>query len=171
MNILFDTNVILDVLLERGDFLQDSVTLVNYVELAEINGFLSASSIATIYYIAQKALSRKKAEKEIELLTEIFGIAPVNKNVIVDALKLGFKDFEDAIIHESARCVNADGIVTRNVKDFKKAKIKVYTPAGLLNSLKMKGLIDQDNQKDQIDQDDQYDQGDQPDQISSAEKD
>ncbi len=158
MNILFDTNVILDVLLERGDFLQDSVALVNHVELAEINGFISASSIATIYYIAQKAFNRKKAEKEIELLTEIFGIAPVNKTVIVDALKLGFKDFEDAIIHESAKCINADAIVTRNVKDFKKAKIKVFSPIELLNSLRMQGLIDQDDQSEQSDQDDQSDQ-------------
>lgn len=137
MNILFDTNVILDVLLERGDFVRESAALVNCVELAEINGFLSANSIATIYYIAQKAFSRQKAVKEIELLTEIFDIAPVNKTVIVDALKLGFKDFEDAIIHESARCINADGIVTRNIKDFKKAKITVYSPAELLHSLKM----------------------------------
>lgn len=161
MNILFDTNVILDVLLERGEFLQDSVALVNKVELTEINGFLSASSIATIYYIAQKTFNRKKAEKEIELLTEIFGIAPVNKTVIVDALKLSFKDFEDAIIHESAKFVNADCIVTRNVKDFKKAKINVYSPIDLLNSLKMKGLIDPDDQEGQSDQDDQSEQSDQ----------
>lgn len=158
MNILFDTNIILDVLLERGDFLQESVALVNHVELAEINGFLSASSIATIYYIAQKTFNRKKAETEIELLTEIFDIAPVNKTVIVDALKLGFKDFEDAIIHESAKCINADCIVTRNVKDFKKAKISVYSPIDLLNSLKMKGLIDQDDQSEQSDQDGKSDQ-------------
>lgn len=162
MNILFDTNVILDVLLERGDFLQESVALVNHVESVEINGFLSASSIATIYYIAQKTFSRKKAVKEIELLTEIFGIAPVNKTVIVDALKLGFKDFEDAIIHESAKCINADAIVTRNVKDFKKATINVYSPAQLLNSLRMKGLIDKEGQEDQGDKDHQDDNDDRP---------
>ncbi|MGD2089684.1 MAG: PIN domain-containing protein [Candidatus Aminicenantes bacterium] len=155
MNILFDTNVILDVLLERGDFLQESVALFNHVELAEINGFISASSIATIYYIAQKAFNRKKAEEEIELLTEIFGIAPVDKTVIVDALKLGFKDFEDAIIHESAGCINADAIVTRNVRDFKKAKIKVHSPNDLLNSLRIQALIDQDEKSDQDDQSDQ----------------
>jgi predicted nucleic acid-binding protein len=68
LNILFDTNVILDVLLERGDFLQESVALVNHVELAEINGFISASSIATIYYIAQKAFKWIKTFK-----TWIFG--------------------------------------------------------------------------------------------------
>ena len=155
MNILFDTNVILDVLLERGDFLQESVALVNYVELADINGFISASSIATIYYISQKAFNRKKAEKEIELLTEIFGIAPVDKTVIVDALKLEFQDFEDAIIYESANCIDADAIVTRNVKDFRKAKIKVHSPIELLNSLIMQGLIDQDDQSNSDNQSDQ----------------
>jgi predicted nucleic acid-binding protein len=139
LNILFDTNVILDVLLERGDFFQESLALVNHVELSEINGFLSACSIATIYYIARRAFSRKKAEKEIELLTEIFNIAPVNQTVIINASKLGFKDFEDAIIHESARYINADGILTRNAKDFKKAKITVYSPLELLNFLKLPG--------------------------------
>ncbi len=88
-----------------SDFFQQSAALVNCAELAEINGFLSTNSIATIYYITQKAFDRKKAVKEIELLTEIFEIAPVNKAVIVDALKLNFKDFEDAIIHEAARCI------------------------------------------------------------------
>jgi predicted nucleic acid-binding protein len=72
LNILFDTNVILDVLLERGDFLQESVALVNHVESVEINGFLSASSIATIYYIAQKAFSRKKAEKNGDSQEKLF---------------------------------------------------------------------------------------------------
>jgi predicted nucleic acid-binding protein len=151
LNILFDTNVILDVLLERGEFFQESLALVNHVESSKINGFLSASSIATIYYITQKAFSRKKAEKEIELLTEIFSIAPVNQTVIIDALKQGFKDFEDAIIHESAKYINADGILTRNVKDFKKANINVYSPVELLNSLKLMGLIDRDDQEDQGD--------------------
>jgi hypothetical protein len=49
-------------------------------------------------------------------------------------------------------------IVTRNVKDFKKAKINVFSPNELLNSLRMKGLIDQDDQSEQSDQDDQSDQ-------------
>lgn len=75
--------------------------------------------------------------------------------MIVDALKLGFQDFEDAIIHESAKCINADAIVTRNVKDFKKAKIKVQSPIELLNSLRMLGLIDQDDQNNSDNQSDQ----------------
>lgn len=135
MNILFDTNIILDVLLERGDFFEDAATLVNRVELAEINGFLSANSIATIYYIIKKAFDNQKAVKQIELLSEIFDIAPVNKTVIINALKLEFKDFEDAIIHESARAVNADIIVTRNLKDYTKAEITINSPTDLLKAL------------------------------------
>ena len=61
----------------------------------------------------------------------------------------------DVLIHESARYINADAIVTRNVKDFKKAKIKVHSPNDLLNSLRIQGLIDQDEKNDQDDQSDQ----------------
>jgi len=52
----------------------------------------------------------------------------VNRITLTDSLTCGFNDFEDAIIYNSALQVNADGIVTRNVKDFKAAKINVYQP-------------------------------------------
>lgn len=84
-----------------------------------------------------KRVQQEKAVEEVELLTKIFKIAPVNKTVITKALKLGFKDFEDAIIHESARVENVDGIVTRNIKDFKEASIRVYSPRELLDTLKL----------------------------------
>jgi hypothetical protein len=64
----------------------------------------------------------------LELLLEIFDVAPVNRATLIDALKLGVADFEDAVVHQAAVGVKADGIVTRDPKGFKNARIAVYTP-------------------------------------------
>ena len=44
-------------------------------------------------------------------------------------------DFEDAVMSESARRINADCIITRNTKDFLKSKVPAVTPAEFLIKL------------------------------------
>ena len=135
MNILFDTNIILDVLQKRAAFVDDAVKLFNAVESSVINGFICANSISTIAYLLQRHQDRKFAVYNIELLLEMFEVAPVNRITIQDSVAINFTDFEDAIIYNSALQVNANGIVTRNPKDFKQAKISIYQPAELLVAL------------------------------------
>jgi len=135
MNILFDTNVILDVLLKRELFVNNAVKLFNAAEESIINGFICANSVSTVAYLLQRHKDKKFAAKNIELLLELFDVSPVNRITIKDALLSDFNDFEDAIIYNSALHVNADGIVTRNVKGFKRSKINIYQPHELLVAL------------------------------------
>ncbi|KGJ97147.1 PIN domain-containing protein [Thalassotalea sp. ND16A] len=135
MNILFDTNVLLDVLQQRSNFVDNAVQLFNAVEESTINGYICANSISTIAYLLQRHKDKKFAVKNIGLLLEMFEIAPVNRITIQDSLTSNFTDFDDAIIYNSALHVNANGIVTRNVKDFKTAKINIYQPHELIAAL------------------------------------
>lgn len=64
-------------------------------------------------------------------LLSLFEIAAVNRTVLDAALDLDFPDYEDAVLHEAARQVSAQGIVTRNPRHFKKAVLPVYTPEEL----------------------------------------
>lgn len=132
MNILFDINVILDALLDRAPFGEDAVALMDLVERSVINGFISADSITTIYYLMQKSTTTPFARNKITLLLELFEIAPVTRAVLEEALNLKFSDYEDAVVHQSAIGVNADGIVSRNGADFRKSTIAVYSPRELL---------------------------------------
>ncbi|GAB6161733.1 PIN domain-containing protein [Desulfothermus naphthae] len=132
MRILFDTNVILDVLLEREPFVKDALYLLAKVERSEINGFICATTVTTIYYLVNKALGQKEATRHIRTLLSIFEIAPVNRAVIEEALNLKFSDFEDAVLYVSALTVGVDCIVTRNCSDFKRPKIPVYAPDELV---------------------------------------
>lgn len=65
-------------------------------------------------------------------------MAPVNRLVLEAALAGDFNDFEDAVIHEAACHVGADAIVTRNRKDFRKARIMVCTPEEIAKILTVK---------------------------------
>jgi predicted nucleic acid-binding protein len=133
VKILFDTNVILDVLLDREPFSNIAFKLMSMVELKKIEGYLSATTITTIFYLASKLVGKIKAGAEVNKLLTLFEIAPINKLVLKQALNLRFTDFEDAVLYEAAKQSDLHGIVTRNIKDFKKATISVYSPEELYN--------------------------------------
>jgi len=51
MNVLLDTNVILDVFLERHPFYKDSFVIFQLVDQNRITGHLSATSMTDIFYL------------------------------------------------------------------------------------------------------------------------
>lgn len=81
----------------------------------------------------EKVKTKAFARQKIKLLLDLFEVAPVNRAVLDEALVLDFSDFEDAVMHQAAAGVNADGIVTRNTVDFKKSKISIYSPVELIS--------------------------------------
>jgi len=132
LRVLFDTNVVLDLLLDREPFSPDAARCLSMVESGEIEGWLCASTVTTLHYLIRKSAGAKNAFESISTLMYLFKIAPVNKAVLESALSLPFKDFEDAVLHEAARCSNVDVIVTRNTADFKNSSIRVELPGNLL---------------------------------------
>jgi predicted nucleic acid-binding protein len=128
LRVLFDTNVVLDLLLDRRPFSLDAARCFSRVEAGEIEGWLCGTTVTTLHYLIRKAVGAAKAREGISLLLFLFEIAPVNKTVLERALDLPFEDFEDAVLHESARLVNADVIITRNTADFKHSTIPVRLP-------------------------------------------
>lgn len=136
MKILFDTNVILDVMLLRKPFFEYSALLLAEVERKKIEGFVCATTITTIHYLIEKLKGRKEALTQIENLLKIFQVAQVDKLCLESALKSKIVDYEDAVIEESASRERVDGIVTRNEKDFKQSKLSIYNPEELIRILK-----------------------------------
>ncbi len=136
MKILFDTNVILDMMLLREPFLKSSALLLAEVERKHIDGFVCSTTITTIHYLVEKTKGRKVALSQIENLLKIFQVTVVDKSCLESALNSKITDFEDAVLNESAFRERVDGIVTRNGKDFKYSKLIIYNPEELLQVLK-----------------------------------
>ena len=131
--ILFDTNVMLDFLLDREPFSETPAQLFTRIEKGELAGCLCATTVTTIHYLALKTVGERRAKEYIAQLLKLFDVAPVNRVVLESALQLKFKDFEDAVIHEAARHAGALGVVTRDSTGFKKATIPTYTPEEFLS--------------------------------------
>jgi predicted nucleic acid-binding protein len=131
MNVLFDTNVILDLLLEREPFVRDAQALVSGVERGEIAGLLCATTVTTLHYLLCKSLGKTEAGKVIGTLLKLFEIAPVNRAVLEEALEADDRDYEDAVLYTSAHLAGTEVIVTRDRNGFGKAKVPVMLPKEL----------------------------------------
>lgn len=135
MKVLFDTNVVLDLMLDRAPFAEVSERLVSSAESGALTGCLGATTVTTIHYLAAKVLGSQRSLDEVRKLLVIFEIAPVNRPVLERALDLGFSDYEDAVLHEAARQSGTEAIVTRNRSDFANSEIPVYSPEELAEAL------------------------------------
>ena len=131
---MVDTNVVLDLLLDRTPHAMNAAQIFSLIERNVIAGCLGATTLTTVHYLATKVVGSQKARWEIRKLLRLFEVAPVNRSVLEAALEAeGFRDFEDAVLHEAARQADADALVTRNESDFRKAVLAVYEPRELIN--------------------------------------
>lgn len=132
MKVLFDTNVVLDVLLDREPHAEVAAQLLSLVDTGKLEGVLCATTVTTIHYLASRAAGDAAAKRYVGELLALFDVACVDRPVLLSALGLDFSDFEDAVLHESALAVGATAIVTRNGKDFASARLPVFDPPELL---------------------------------------
>jgi len=131
--ILLDSDVILDLLLERKAFCEDAITLILACEQKQLHGFMTPVSISNVYYIFRQNASHVKVIEQLQLLLKIISILNMDQRQVLAALDSKFNDFEDALQYYSALNSNKiDAIITRNVKDFKKSALPVFSPAEFL---------------------------------------
>ena len=125
---MLDTNVVLDVLLDREGFVDDSSAIVALVEAGTLAGLLCATTITTLAYLAGKTVGKQQATKQIKQLLTLFEVAPVTRAVLDGALASKAADFEDAVLAEAAMQAGAQAIITRNLRDFVHSPVRAHTP-------------------------------------------
>ncbi len=129
---LFDLNIILDVLQEQVEFYAFSARLLARAETGNIQGWLAAHSATTLFSLIAKDKSPEQARVAITSLMQFLKIAPVDQDTIGQALNLPYRDFEDAVQMSAALRIHADYLLTRNVRDYQPPPIPVLQPAELL---------------------------------------
>jgi predicted nucleic acid-binding protein len=136
MKVLIDTNVLLDFLLAREPFKKDAEDLFTAIDSGQIIGFVTATTLTDIFYIARKhTRSLELAREAVASTLDTMTICPINRNVLETAFASGLTDFEDAIQIYSAIAQNLDTIVTRDAKGFVSSTIPVYSVQELLEKL------------------------------------
>lgn len=127
-----DCDVIIDLLTAREPFFRDSALIFQQAQDNKIRIITSSLAIANIYYIIKKSKGDKETRAILTSLLTLITVAMVDEVCIQQAIGSEFKDFEDAIQYFVAKREGCDGIVTRNIKDYKMAKLKVITPRQLV---------------------------------------
>ena len=136
MKIMIDTNIILDVLLEREPFYEYSKAILELCEKRKIHGFISASSATDIFYLVRKALiSTEAAYDALGEILNIVKILTVTNDDVNKAFLQKAKDFEDCLLATCAKSNNCDAIITRNKKDFMTFGITLFSPEEFIENI------------------------------------
>ena len=78
MRLLFDVNVVLDVLLDREPFADASSAAWSAVERGEAEGLLSAHAVTTLHYLNARAVGTRMAAETTDALLSVFAVAPID---------------------------------------------------------------------------------------------
>ncbi|MGK6350888.1 type II toxin-antitoxin system VapC family toxin [Parapedobacter sp. DT-150] len=137
MKVVFvDTNILIDLLADRPPFSKYAVEIFDLAEKKEVKLFTSSHSFATSHYLLKKFIDEEKLREILHDLLNYLTIVPIDYHIIKRSLLSDHKDFEDAIqIMAATSVVDLDYIVTRNIKDFKKAPVPVLPPDELVQNL------------------------------------
>lgn len=130
--VLYDTNVVLDVLLAREPHLAASAAALSLVETGRVEGYVAAHAVTTLAYLLQRRVGAARSRAILADLLSRLQVAPATERTVRTALAGAFGDFEDAVCHAAALEAGAELIVTRNLADFAAGTVPAVLPETLL---------------------------------------
>ena len=134
MKILLDTNVFLDVLLERVDWVESSQATIDWCEANSGSGWVSWHTLSNLYYIGSKLVGSDAAGAYLDMILKDFQVCPVSTETAKVSRRMRFADYEDAMQAACALSAGVDRIVTRNVADFEHSPIEAISPDGFVKT-------------------------------------
>ena len=139
MRVLIDTNIVLDFLLQREPFFQDAELLFQAVDVGEVVGYVTATTLTDMSYISRKhTRSIEQARQAVSATLTVMMICPVDRAVLESAFNSGLPDFEDAVQIFSAAAQGLEAIVTRDAQGFLSSPIPILSIQELLQQVRQK---------------------------------
>ncbi|MBO7555318.1 MAG: PIN domain-containing protein [Neisseriaceae bacterium] len=135
MQVLIDTNVLIDWLSQRGAFSLHSSRVMEECFFGQVKAYITAHSVCDLFYILRKDFTLEKRLSFIKILTQQCTIIPEMQSDFVNVLKANCLDLEDALQMQCACKYHLDYIITRNIKDFEQSQVMAMTPEDFLKVL------------------------------------
>ena len=133
--VLFDSDVLLDVLAQRQPFVIASAQALNTVTQEQVQGYVSGHAVTNIFYILRRQIGSEAARELLSRLLQRLQVASVTDEVIRQALQSSIVDFEDAVTSAAANIAGLEIIVTRNTSDFVTSSVPAIMPEEFLATL------------------------------------
>lgn len=128
-SVLIVTDVLLDFYLDRKPFSDDSLQLLLKCEQKQFRAYITPVIVANTYYILRRHATHHYVVERLQVLLNTIHVLAMDQKQVLAALESKFTDFEDALQYFSAVNSNKiDAIITRNIKDYKKSALPVFTP-------------------------------------------
>jgi predicted nucleic acid-binding protein len=138
VKVLIDTNIVLDIALNRKPFVEHAALLWRLAEQKEITACLSNTSITDIFYIVRKHAGKEKARAFVADILDTFKLADIDEEGFREALNMDMNDFEDAVQYVICTRNGCDALTTRNKADFGN-RPNVLDPVELIERIKSTG--------------------------------
>lgn len=135
MQVLLDTNIILDYLLDREPFFSDADALFEAIESQRVIGYVTATTLTDIFYIVRKNKGAEIGKREVATLLAGMQVCTVNRAILEAAVSSNMSDFEDAVQLACAMADNLDAIVTRDTEGFTGTSLPVLSAGELMERL------------------------------------
>jgi len=135
VRVLVDTDVLIDLALDRRPHADAAAELLESLEARHGNGFMAWHSASNFYYLVAPSRGKKDARAFLVELSSVLEIAPTTTDSLRIAGRLPLNDFEDAMQVAAALACGADVIATRNARDYAKSPIEAVSPAVLVRRL------------------------------------
>jgi len=139
VKVLLDTNVVLDVLLQRGPWLAGAEAIWQASIDGRLESCITASSLTDIYYISRRLVGEQAARETVRKCLDVLTILTVDKETLEQAHALAVADFEDALQISAAQRNGLNALVTRDPNDFTACPIPVLSPTELAAQLQPEG--------------------------------
>ncbi|HEU5343312.1 MAG TPA: PIN domain-containing protein [Ktedonobacterales bacterium] len=136
LRVLVDTNVALDLFLQREPWATEAQGLVSAYTQGKVVGYVPASALTDIFYISRRIVGADKAFHVIDLCLSAFAVIAVDRAVIDQARTLPGADFEDNVQIACAQVAQLDAIVTRDATGFVHAPMPTLAPKDVANQVK-----------------------------------
>jgi len=130
-----DTDIILDLLAMREPHYQFSARLFSMADEGKLKLCVSSISFSNLNYILSNQFSAVQARKKLLTFKTLVTVLSVSEKSVDLALNSDFNDFEDALQYFTALEFKISTLLTRNLKDYKKADISVLTAEQYLKSI------------------------------------
>ena len=135
MVVLIDTNILLDYILKREPFYEESQKVMEVCSTDTADGCIALHTVTTIWYLL-RSFPEKSRRSALNAVCELLQVVGTSHDEVMNAINnADFKDFEDCIQSKCAKTANAGYIITRNISDFEASEIPAVTPAEFLASL------------------------------------
>lgn len=141
MNVLLDTNVLIDYYSKRQPFFYDALRLRIAAFFGDVTLWVTTQSLADAEYILRTSYTSQEVRSVMNQSLDYFHVCGVAAQDAIQGLASDWPDLEDFFIAQAASKIKADYVITRDSTGFNQCPIPVCTPSQFLDVLEQKGLV------------------------------